>query len=114
MISSAGPMAEIGKEGLQAKVAEMCDELGLYHYHVPDSRLVSRRGFPDSFIMNPRYGSHIWREIKAESGQLSSEQKAFGYALIAGGGDWAVWKPHDLYNGSIGAELAALAAWRTL
>ncbi len=111
----AARMGELGKEGLQAKVGELCDQLGLYHYHVPDSRRVSRKGFPDSFIMNTRTGAHIWRELKAESGQLTSEQKAFGYAMIAGGGDWAMWKPHDLYDGSINSELRTLAdvrVWR--
>ena len=93
---------------LQEQVRLMCTQLGLYHYHTHDSRR-SNSGFPDSFIMNRRTGRLIWRELKTQYGQITSDQRAVGYALTAGGHDWAVWRPADLLDGSIAAELAALA-----
>jgi hypothetical protein len=92
---------------LQEQVRLMCGQLRLYHYHVRNSR-GSAPGFPDCFIMN-HAGRIIFRELKRESGQLTREQRVIGYALQAGGHDWAVWRPADLRDGSIGAELAALA-----
>jgi hypothetical protein len=38
----------------------------------------------------------LFREIKTENGQLSSAQLTWGGALIAGGGDWEVWRPSDI------------------
>ena len=93
---------------LQEQVRLMCTQLGLYHYHTHDSRR-SNSGFPDSFIMNRRTGRIFWRELKTQSGQITSEQRAVGYALAAGGHDWSVWRPADLLDGSIAAALAALA-----
>jgi hypothetical protein len=45
-------------------------------------------GWPDSVII----GTHvIYRELKAEHGQLSPEQRAVGDKLKAAGADWKVW-----------------------
>ncbi len=96
---------------LQEHVRRLCADLGLYHYHPHDSRR-SQGGWPDSTILNMRTGILIFRELKSATGQLSSEQKAVGYALRAGGHDWAVWRPIDLLDGSVGAELARLAGRR--
>jgi hypothetical protein len=96
---------------LQEKVRAMCAQLGLYHYHPHDSRR-SSAGWPDSVIISQRTRRMIFRELKTESGTLTSEQKRVGYLLVAAGEDWAVWKPHDLHDGSIGAELAWLAGYR--
>ena len=93
---------------LQEQVRLMCSQLGLYHYHAHDSRR-SQGGFPDSWIINLRTGKAMFRELKTQAGQLTSEQKALGYALQAGGHDWAVWRPGDLIDGSIGAQLGQLA-----
>jgi hypothetical protein len=95
---------------LQESVRQMCLDLGLYHYHTHDSRR-SNSGYPDSFIMNLRTGRHLWRELKTQAGQLSSMQKAVCYALTAGGADCATWRPADLLDGTIGAELARLAGY---
>jgi hypothetical protein len=96
---------------LQDKVRQMCDQLGLYHYHPHDSRR-SAKGWPDSVIISQRTRRMIFRELKTESGTLTSEQKRVGYLLVAAGEDWAVWRPHDLSDGSIGAELAELSGRR--
>jgi len=96
---------------LQEHVRVLCRDLGLYHYHAHDSRR-SAGGFPDSWIINMRTGRAMFRELKTQSGQLSADQKALGYALTAGGHDWAVWRPNDLLDGTIAAQLCQLAAVR--
>jgi hypothetical protein len=76
-------------------------------YHFPDSRRVSKRGFPDWVLVGTR--GLLWRENKIPPDGLSSEQRAFGYALQALGADWAVWTPADWYSGRIETELEAIA-----
>ena len=93
---------------LQEHVRKLCGDLGLYHYHTHDSRR-SQQGFPDSLIMNLRTGRVLWRELKTQSGKLSHDQKIISYALAAGGHDWQVWRPADLMDGRIAAQLVALA-----
>lgn len=93
---------------LQNKVAELCAEFGLYHYHNPDSRR-AESGWPDSVILNWTTGEMIFRELKTESATLSSEQKRVAYALRAGGHDFYVWRPRELSSGLIRRRLARLA-----
>jgi hypothetical protein len=104
---------------LQESVRRMCADLGLYHYHPHDSRK-SEGGWPDSVILNLRTGRLALRELKTQSGTLSSDrrlpsgivipgQKTIGYALTAGGHDWQVWRPSDLLDGTIAAQLCQLA-----
>jgi hypothetical protein len=93
---------------LQESVRHMCADLGLYHYHTYDSRR-SQNGFPDSVIINMKTGRVLWRELKTQAGMLDPTQKAIGYALTAGGHDWQVWRPADLRDGTIGAQLCQLA-----
>ena len=54
----------------------------------------------------------MFRELKTQAGKLTAEQRMMGYALAAGGHDWAVWRPSDLFDGSIGTQLAVLAGSR--
>jgi hypothetical protein len=98
---------------LQEQVRLMCNQLGLYHYHPHDSRR-SAAGWPDSVIISQRTRRIIFRELKTERGILTSEQKRVGYLLVAAGEDWAVWKPHDLYDGSIQRELVELSGHRVM
>jgi hypothetical protein len=109
--AAAASMGEIGRDGLQAEVEKACARLGLYCYHarIPYG---SRKGWPDCVIMNMATGQMMFRELKSASGQLSSEQKAVGYALKAGGHDYAVWRPADWIGGHIGTALARLAGHR--
>jgi hypothetical protein len=98
---------------LQEQVRLMCAQLGLYHYHPHDSRR-SAAGWPDSVIISQRTRRIIFRELKTERGILTGEQKRVGYLLVAAGEDWAVWKPHDLYDGSIQHELVELSGHRVM
>jgi hypothetical protein len=54
----------------------------------------------------------MFRELKAQAGKLTADQRALGYALSAGGHDWAVWRPADYVDGTIGTQLAVLAGSR--
>lgn len=87
----------------------MCADLGLYHYHPHDSRR-SEGGWPDSVIIGRDRA--IFRELKSQAGKLTSEQRHVGYLLTAAGLSWEVWRPADLVDGTIGAQLAALAGHR--
>lgn len=94
---------------LQEAVRRMCADLRLYHYHPHDSRR-SSAGWPDSVIIGP--AGIAFRELKTQAGRLSSEQKHVGYMLTACGLSWEVWRPADLLDGTIGAQLAQLAGLR--
>ncbi len=93
---------------LQEHVRVLCADLGLYHYHTHDSRR-SQGGFPDSWIISPKSGAVLYRELKAEHGTLSREQLRVGYMLRAGGHDYGIWRPSDLASRLIHRELCALA-----
>ena len=63
-------------------------------------------GWPDSVIIGTKV---IFRELKAEHGQLSPDQRAIGGKLkAAAGADWAVWRPRDWLSGDIETELRLL------
>lgn len=100
---------------LQEAVRAMCAGPGLagvlFHYHPHDSRR-SAAGWPDSVILNWHTGRLMFRELKTRAGVLSAAQKRVGYALTAGGHDWQVWRPADLLDGTIAAQLCALAGLR--
>lgn len=70
------------------------------------------KGYPDLTIVGP--GGVAWRELKAERGQLSAEQKLWIQRLVEAGADVAVWRPRDLADGTIAATLARLAKPRAV
>ena len=55
-------------------------------------------------------GGCIFRECKTEAGSLSPEQRHVGELITRAGGNWAVWRPTQRLDGTIGRELASLAA----
>jgi hypothetical protein len=78
------------------------------HVHVHACRMLgSQRGFPDLVLIGRR--KVIWRELKVPPDTLRSEQRALGYTLQASGQSWGVWYPGDLADGTIQAELEAIA-----
>ena len=98
---------------LMEAIRALVRDLGLHAFHAADSRRSWGRGYPDLTIAGK--GGVIFREAKTEAGSLSPEQRQWGEALKLGGGNWAVWRPRDLplFGGSIGRELASLAAIQT-
>lgn len=75
-------------------------------YHTHDSRR-SVPGFPDLVLVSSRRGRVMFRELKASKGRVSPEQREWLAALGVAGQDVGIWKPADLLDGSIVAELAA-------
>jgi serine/threonine protein kinase len=99
--------AQMPERDLQEQVRQLCAGLGLYHYHPHNSRH-SAPGWPDSTIIGR--GGILHRELKTEHGSLSPEQRHVGELIRQAGGNWRLSRPRDLLDGSIGRELADLAA----
>jgi hypothetical protein len=89
---------------LQRLVIELCDRLGLHHYHTFDSRR-SEPGWPDLVIIGDAI---IYRELKSRAGVLTPAQRRWGSRIERAGGDWAVWRPVDWQNMTIGSQLMAI------
>ena len=104
----AANMAEDrGSGSLDAHVRKLIADLGLFGYHPRNSK-GSEPGWPDWVIIG-RAGI-LYRELKSEAGVLSPEQRHVGELITKAGGNWRVWRPRDLLDGTIGRELASLAA----
>lgn len=99
--------AAMTERELQEHVRQLCAGLGLFHYH-PHSSRRSAPGWPDSVIIGA--GGILYRELKTEAGVLSPEQRRVGELITRAGGNWAVWRPRQLLDGSIARELTDLAA----
>lgn len=100
--------AAMSEAELMEAIRAMVRDLGLSAFHAADSRRSWGRGYPDLTIAGK--GGVIFREAKTEAGSLSPEQREWGDRLKLGGGNWRVWRPRDLLDGSIGQELAGVAA----
>jgi hypothetical protein len=96
-----------GPDSLDAHVRKLMIDLGLFGYHPRNSK-GSQAGWPDWVIIGR--GGILYRELKAEHGTLSPEQRHVGELITRAGGNWAVWRPRGLLDGSIARELASLAA----
>jgi hypothetical protein len=104
----AAAMAEDrGPDSLDAHVRKLIKDLGLFGYHPRNSK-GSEPGWPDWAIVGR--GGILFRELKSEHGSLSPEQRHVGELITRAGGNWAVWRPRHLLDGTIGCELANLAA----
>ena len=99
--------AAMPERELQEAVRRMCADLGLFHYHPHNSRR-SAPGWPDSTIIG-RSGI-LHRELKDRARQPVTRTASRRRAHHAGWRNWRVWRPRDLLDGSIGRELADLAA----
>jgi hypothetical protein len=89
---------------LQKAVTDICGLLGIWWYHVGDSRR-DRPGFPDLVLIGR---TTIFRELKTETGTVTTEQAEVGARLQRSGQSWAVWRPRDLHSGRVLAELEAI------
>lgn len=90
---------------LQARIEALCDDLGLWHYHA-HFPINDDKGWPDLVIIGRRV---LFRELKSNTGVLSSEQRIVGWKLKAARQDWAVWWPKDFINGNIEYQLRGIA-----
>lgn len=109
-VMAAAMSEDRGRDSLEAHVRRLFRDLGLRAFHPRDSRR-SEKGYPDWTITGP--GGVMWRELKTQRGRVTAEQQAWLDGLAAAGGDAKVWRPADLLNGTVAAELAALAGRRT-
>lgn len=75
----------------QAKVVRLAHILGWATYHTYDSRR-SNPGFPDLVLVRDRV---LFRELKTNTGELSSKQEGWMEKLTGAGADFAVWRPRD-------------------
>jgi hypothetical protein len=104
----AGHMSEATLDrNVRAIIADLRDIGGVIAaYHTHDSRH-SPSGFPDWVCAGP--GGVLWRELKRESGKLTTAQLGWLQTLTGAGQDAGVWRPADLCSGRITRELATLA-----
>lgn len=88
-------------------IAALCTLYQLDFVHDADPRRRgSSRGWPDFEIVG---NERIYRELKAYHGTLSVAQRRTGSRLAKLGGDWAVWRPAELYNGHIETKLREIS-----
>jgi hypothetical protein len=97
--------ASMTEADLQARVIRLAKITGWRYYHTHDSRR-SVGGFPDLVLVHPRQRRILYRELKRRTGRVSPEQTAWIAALAAAGADVRVWRPMDLLDGTIAAELS--------
>ena len=90
---------------LEQHVRRLCEDLGLAVNHFPDSRRSWLPGFPDLEIFGSRI---LHRELKTQHGKLSVDQRRVGSRIEQAGGDWCVWRPAELFDGTIARQLAAI------
>ena len=96
-------VAVMTENDLERFVRYLTAQRHLPAFHVINSRrTVTLTGWPDWTIVGTRV---IFRELKSQRGKVTASQQALGEAILAAGGDWAVWRPTDLKDGRIEAEL---------
>ena len=93
---------------LQRRIRKMCRELGLAVQHV-DNSLAGRvwlPGWPDLTIV----GTEIYyAELKNDHDGLEPAQREVRYILMRGGANWVLWRPQDLYDGTVARLLVSIS-----
>ena len=103
------PASTVTEAQLYLAIEQMCEDLGLLWTRNPDSRrALGSRGFPDYVITGPC--GTLFREVKDATNTLSSTQRRWSWALMAGHENWGTWRPRDLESGRIKFELEQLTA----
>lgn len=90
---------------LEEQVRRLCKDLGLAVSHFTDSRRSWLPGWPDLEILGM---SIIHRELKSQHGRLTVDQRRAGSRIMRAGGDWQVWRPAELLDGTIARQLQAI------
>ncbi len=85
-------------------VRQACRWSGLLCYHTHDSRR-SERGFPDVVVVGPH--GVVFRELKAERGRVTPDQREWLDRLTDADADADVWRPDD-WPTRVLAELAGI------
>lgn len=101
----AESMAEdTGRDSLLAEIRQAIRDFDLWAYHTKRST-GSDKGWPDLVILGKRV---IYRELKTETGKVTTEQLDVIRRLQQAAQDVDVWRPTDWYSGRIQHELAAI------
>jgi hypothetical protein len=107
-----GPMMRLQEKPFTAVIAGLCRFYGLAYCHVPDARraLVSP-GWPDFEIwgLASEKALRKYVELKTYRGTVTAAQRRLGGRLLDWGEDFTVWRPLDLYNGTIEGTLAQMS-----
>ena len=93
------------EDQLLATIMACAKWLRLCAYHTYDSRK-SPRGFPDVVAAGP--GGVLFSELKSQYGDMSPDQTAWKYMLLAAGATWHLWRPSDWTSGRITTALRSL------
>lgn len=91
-----GGAAVLTEAQFTSVVVKLAKTLGWRVFHVPDSRWVTEKGFPDLAMIHEGQGRAVFVELKTEVGRLRPEQKVWLAVLDAAGIETAVWRPADL------------------
>lgn len=94
-----------GPHSLDAHVRQLLADLGLYGYHTRNSQ-GSEPGWPDWVIVG---NAILYRELKSQRRGPTPAQRDVGERIKRAGGNWAVWRPSDLLDGTIAAQLENIA-----
>jgi hypothetical protein len=90
---------------------ELADWLGSIHIHasaISRQTTAEEREYPSMTIAGP--GGVAWHQLAAEGDPPTREQPEWGQMIAASGQSWKVWRPDQLVDRTIEAELRALAA----
>lgn len=97
---------QMSEDALQAQIMALAFDLGWLAYHTHDSRR-SNPGWPDLALCHPKRGRFMVRELKKSNGRVTPEQRKWIHALGESGIDVGVWRPAELLDGTVLAELTA-------
>ena len=82
------------EQSFQLRVTDLADAHGWDWQHCRRPQQ-DRPGFPDLVLWHPGRGLVLFRELKRDSGKLTSHQWSRIGALNAAGADVSVWYPSD-------------------
>ncbi len=101
--------AGMTEKQLEGHLAAKCRSLSLLRYHTLRS-VGSEPGFPDDVIVGP--SGVLYAEMKTAKGKVSPAQEKWLDALRAAGQEAVVWRPSDLFDGTIDDALVRLSGRR--
>jgi len=87
---------------LQGQIIQLAKLYQWKFFHATISQF-SEPGWPDLVLVRDRV---LFREVKTNSGKLTTAQKQWLDALLWAGQDASVWREDDLRNGRIVQELS--------
>lgn len=94
------------EKDLQERVRRLARHYGVRYYHTHTAKF-SPAGFPDVVMVAPP--RVMFRELKRQHEKPTAAQREWLDDLAASGCDVGVWRPLDLIECRIDAELADLA-----